>query len=56
MAHPARRKSNKIFKGTVEDFFAIALAQELGGEVVTADHHEFDSLVLLGIVPITFIR
>jgi predicted nucleic acid-binding protein len=38
------------------DCFCIALAQELGGEVVTSDHGEFDPLVPLGIVPIKFIR
>ena len=41
---------------SLADCFAIALAQELSGELVTADHHEFDSLVPLGIVPIRFIR
>ena len=38
------------------DCFCIALASEIGGEVVTSDHHEFDPLVPLGIVPIMFIR
>lgn len=38
------------------DCFCITLAQELGGEVVTADHAEFDPLVPVGIVPIHFIR
>ena len=38
------------------DCFCIALAQELGGEVVTSDHGEFDAIAPLGIVPITFIR
>ena len=41
---------------SIADCFAITLAQELSGEVVTADHHEFDSLVPLAIVPINFIR
>ncbi|MGO8673756.1 MAG: PIN domain-containing protein [Capsulimonadaceae bacterium] len=43
-------------KISLPDCFCISLAQELGGEVVTADHHEFDPIVPLGIVPITFIR
>ena len=38
------------------DCFCIALAQDIGGEVVTTDHNEFDPLVPLNIVPITFIR
>ena len=41
---------------SIPDCFCIVLAQQLGGEVVTSDHHEFDPLVPLGIVPITFIR
>ena len=41
---------------SLPDCFCISLAQELGGEVVTSDHGEFDPLVPLGIVPIKFIR
>jgi predicted nucleic acid-binding protein len=41
---------------SLADCFGIALAQELGGEIVTSDHHEFDPLVPLGIVSIHFIR
>ena len=41
---------------SIADCFAIALAQELSAELVTADHHEFDPLVPLGLVPIRFIR
>ncbi len=41
---------------SLADCFCIALAQEFSGEVVTSDHHEFDPLVPLGIVPIRFIR
>lgn len=41
---------------SLADCFGVALAQHLGGEVVTSDHHEFDPLVQLGIVPIRFIR
>ena len=43
-------------KISIADCFGIALAQKLGGEIVTSDHHEFDPLVSLGIVPILFIR
>lgn len=41
---------------SLADCFCIALAQKIGGEVVTSDHHEFDRLVPLGIVSIRFIR
>jgi predicted nucleic acid-binding protein len=41
---------------SLPDCFCIVLAQQIGGEVVTSDHHEFDPLVPLGIVPILFIR
>lgn len=43
-------------KISIADCFCIVLAQELGGEVVTSDHHEFDALVPLNIVPFHFIR
>jgi len=38
------------------DCFFVALAQQVGGTVVTSDHTEFDPLVPLGICPIHFIR
>ena len=41
---------------SLADCFCIALARRLGAEVVTADHHEFDALVQLNLVPIRFIR
>jgi len=41
---------------SLADCFCVALARRLGGRVVTADHHEFDALVPLGICPILFIR
>lgn len=41
---------------SIPDCFCISLAQELSAEVVTSDHKEFDPLVALGLVPITFIR
>ncbi len=41
---------------SIADCFCIVLAQEISGQVVTSDHHEFDPLVPLGIVPIHFIR
>jgi predicted nucleic acid-binding protein len=53
-----RRVGNYKARGriSIPDCFCIVLAQQLGGEVVTSDHHEFDPLVPLGIVPIRFIR
>ena len=62
-----RRDMNKTFvrrvgqlkaRGRISlaDCFCIVLAQEISGQVVTSDHHEFDPLVPLGIVPILFIR
>lgn len=38
------------------DSFVIALAQEAGGEVVTADHGEFDLVAARGVCPVQFIR
>jgi PIN domain nuclease of toxin-antitoxin system len=43
-------------KISLADCFLPALAIRLGGEVVTADHHEFDRLVPLNLCPIRFIR
>ncbi|MCX6379349.1 MAG: type II toxin-antitoxin system VapC family toxin [Armatimonadetes bacterium] len=41
---------------SLADCFGIALAQKLGGEIVTSDHHEFDPIVGLSIVSVRFIR
>ncbi len=41
---------------SLADCFCIVLAQDLQGQVVSSDHHEYDPLVFLGIVPILFIR
>jgi uncharacterized protein with PIN domain len=41
---------------SLADCFALALARRLGAELVTADHHEFDPIVPLGLCPIRFIR
>ncbi len=43
-------------KVSLADCFALALAIRAGGTLVTADHHEFDRLVPLGLCPILFIR
>lgn len=62
-----RREINKDFlqnvgrlkaRGRISlaDCFCIALAQQLGGQVVTSDHHEYDPFVHLGTVAIRFIR
>jgi PIN domain nuclease of toxin-antitoxin system len=41
---------------SIADCFCIALAQKLNGEVVTCDHHEFDTIVPFNLCPIQFIR
>lgn len=45
-------------KGNISlaDCFCITLAEEISGEVVTADHREFDPITLLNICKIRFIR
>lgn len=41
---------------SLADCFALALALLLGGTLVTSDHHEFDRIDTLGLLPILFIR
>jgi len=41
---------------SLADCFCIALAQRLDGSVVTADHHEFDTVAERDIVSVKFIR
>ncbi|MEQ8171756.1 MAG: type II toxin-antitoxin system VapC family toxin [Candidatus Eremiobacterota bacterium] len=41
---------------SLADCFCIALAKKIGATVVTSDHHEFDKVSILGIVPVLFIR
>jgi len=41
---------------SLADCFCIALAQRVGGELVTSDHHEFDAIAPLGICQVLFIR
>jgi PIN domain nuclease of toxin-antitoxin system len=43
-------------KASLADCFAIALANRLGVEVVTSDHHEFDSIAEKGVCSVKFIR
>ena len=43
-------------KVSLADCFALALAVRAGGTLVTADHHEMDRIVPLGLCPILFIR
>jgi uncharacterized protein len=53
-------KEAAVFKGNhaiaLPDAFCLALAQRIGGTLVTTDHAEFDPLVALGYGPIRFIR
>jgi predicted nucleic acid-binding protein len=41
---------------SLADCFCIALAQELGADVVTSDRREFGPIASLGIVSVRFIR
>jgi predicted nucleic acid-binding protein len=41
---------------SIADCFCLGLAIEIGCQVVTSDHKEFDPLVPLGLCPILFIR
>jgi predicted nucleic acid-binding protein len=41
---------------SLADCFAVALAQAVGGSVLTSDHHESDVLAALGVCAVTFIR
>jgi predicted nucleic acid-binding protein len=41
---------------SLADCFAVALANKLGGTVLTADHHEFDALADKGVCAVGFIR
>ena len=41
---------------SLADCFAIALAQSMGGTVLTCDHHEFDAVASANLCPVTFIR
>ncbi len=43
-------------KFSLADCFALALAQQENGTLVTSDHHEFDPIAPLNLCPILFIR
>ena len=43
-------------KMSFADCFALALAQQENGTLVTSDHHEFDPIVPLSLCSILFIR
>ena len=43
-------------KLSLADCFALALAQQENGTLVTSDHHEFDPIVPLNLCPVLFIR
>ncbi len=46
----------EIKRISLADCFAIALANRMNAEIVTSDHHEFDSIAKRGICAIKFIR
>jgi predicted nucleic acid-binding protein len=53
------RHAGKLKAGrrlSLADAIGLALAQRLGAEFVTSDHHEFGALASAGICPILFIR
>jgi predicted nucleic acid-binding protein len=41
---------------SLADCCAIALAQSLGGTVLTCDHHEFDAIAAANVCAVSFIR
>jgi predicted nucleic acid-binding protein len=41
---------------SLADCFAVTLAQEVGGTLLTSDHHEFDSVAAQGVCSFAFIR
>lgn len=43
-------------KVSLADCFALALARQLGGTLLTSDHHEMDPLVVAGVQGIAFFR
>jgi PIN domain nuclease of toxin-antitoxin system len=45
-----------VRKISLADCFALALSEQLDGDVVTSDHHEFDPLVSTNLARVTFIR
>lgn len=47
------KATNKV---SLADCVAIALANRVGGEVATSDHHEFDALAAAGLCRVRFIR
>lgn len=52
----AERHKATIRRVSLADCFAIALANRIGGELVTSDHHEVDTIAAQGICRIRFIR
>lgn len=43
-------------RASLADCFAIALANRLGAQIVTSDHHEFDSVAQKRVCSVKFIR
>ncbi len=52
----AARIKAKYRRVSLADCLAIALADRLGCEIVTSDHHEFDALVEQSVCRVRFIR
>ena len=51
-----RREIKAENKASLADCFAIALARELKGSVLTSDHHEFDKIAADNVCSVEFIR
>ena len=46
----------EIKRISLADFFCMVLAKRLNSILITADHHEFDTIYTTGIVSVKFIR
>jgi PIN domain nuclease of toxin-antitoxin system len=52
----AGRHKSGFRRVSLADCFCLTLAQRVGGELVTCDHHEFDTIAPLGLCRVVFIR
>ena len=47
---------SRLKRVSLADCFAIALALQSGGTLLTCDHHEFDRIAEEGVCPLLFVR
>lgn len=52
----AGRYKAEIARISLADCFCLSLANRIGAEIVTADHHEFDRVAERGLCKVRFIR